>query len=629
MLADTAIAVHPDDDRYTRLVGETAILPLVGRRLKIIADPYVKPEFGTGALKITPGHDANDFEIGRAHGLEQISVIGEDGRMTEAAGERFAGLPVLEAREAVIAALKEEGRISRTEPYTHNVPFSHRSGERIEPLISLQWFMRMDELAARAIEVVQDGRVEIHPEGQRRRYVDWLENIRPWCISRQLWWGHQIPVWYRGEETYAGVEPPRGEGWERDPDVLDTWFSSQLWPFATLGWPDDTPLLRAFYPTDVLSTARDILFLWVARMVMMGLEYMGEVPFDRVNVHTVIQAPDGRRMSKSLGTGIDPLDLIDGGSGFPAYGADAVRFGLMAMSSSQDVRFNEDKVAQGNQLANKLWNASRLVLQRVPEGASLPARAPAPETVEEAWILSRLQHAEREVAEALDAFQFHRAALGLYDFVYGELCDWYLEMAKPRLYEGRGVDLVLHVLGETLALAHPVIPFVTEEIWSLLPGAEGLLMAHRYPGPDPALVDPGAEEELARAIAATQELRGWRDRVGASPGATVTARLEATGYERTAGHVARLARVEWSDNGTEPVATVGVPGGNVAVLASDAVDPEAAAKRARARADALRQEIARAEGKLANAGFVAKAPAAVVQGERDKLERLRRELEEL
>src|SRR5215204_1898362 len=339
MLADTAIAVHPEDDRYTRLVGETAILPIVGRRLRIIADPYVRPEFGTGALKITPGHDPADFEIGRAHGLEEISAIGEDGRMTEAAGERFAGMTALEARDAVVAALREEGRIARTEPYVHDVPYSHRSGERIEPLISLQWFMRMDELAAAAIEPVRDGRLQIRPEGQRRRYVEWLEHIRPWCISRQLWWGHQIPVYYRGEaETYVGVEPPEGEGWVRDPDVLDTWFSSQLWPFATLGWPHDTPELRAFYPTDVLSTARDILFLWVARMVMMGLEFTGDIPFADVYVHSVIQAPDGRRMSKSLGTGIDPLDEIS------AHGADALRFGLLAMSSSQDVRFSEAKV---------------------------------------------------------------------------------------------------------------------------------------------------------------------------------------------------------------------------------------------------------------------------------------------
>src|SRR3954449_10998179 len=395
MLADTAVAVNPHDHRHRHLIGRPAILPLVGRELPIIADDYVKTDFGTGVLKITPGHDPNDFEIGRRHKLPEVSVIGEDGLMTAEAGE-FAGLGVLEARERVVAALGD--RVRGREPYTHDVPYSQRSGARVEPLISLQWFMRMDELAAPAIEVVRKGRVRIHPPSQSRRYVEWLENIRPWCISRQLWWGHQIPVWYRGDETYAGIEAPEGEGWEQDPDVLDTWFSSALWPFATLGWPRDTPELRAFYPTDVLSTARDILFLWVARMVMMGLRFMGDVPFEDVYVHSVIQAPDGRRMSKSLGTGIDPLRLID------SYGADATRFGLLAMSSSQDVRFSEEKIAQGGRLANKLWNASRFVLLRVGEGVE---PAPRPKTVEDRWILSRLERAKAGMRGAIEAFEFH------------------------------------------------------------------------------------------------------------------------------------------------------------------------------------------------------------------------------
>ncbi|MDA0163435.1 valine--tRNA ligase [Solirubrobacter ginsenosidimutans] len=641
MLGDTAIAVHPDDDRYTRLVGETAILPIAGRRLRIIADDYVKPEFGTGALKITPGHDPNDFEIGRKHGLDELTVIGEDGRMTEAAGERFAGLTALEAREEVVAALREEGRINRTEPYTHEVPFSQRSGERIEPLISLQWFMKMDELAGPAIAAVEDGRVRIHPEGQRRRYLEWLKNIRPWCISRQLWWGHQIPVWYRDAETYVGMDPPEGPGWERDPDVLDTWFSSGLWPFATLGWPDQTDELKAFYPTDVLSTARDILFLWVARMVFMGLEFAGDIPFDDVYVHSVVQAPDGRRMSKSLGTGIDPLALIDGGprppvftegGDFPAYGADAVRYGLLAMSSTQDVRFNEGTIAEGRQLANKLFNATRLVLLRVPEGVTLPDTVPAPTTVEDTWILSRLQAAEAEFAEAIGAFEFHRASRVLYRFIYAELCDWYLEMLKPRLYEEENTEtaeFALSILGETLAMAHPVIPFVTEELWSLIPGTGDLLMSHRWPEPDAALRDIETEAEVARAIEATQALRTWRDGVRAAPGARVPARLDATGYERVVEHVARLARFEFSANGDEPVATVGVPGGTVLVMASDAVDMEAEKKRAAERAERLRADIKRVEGKLANEKFVAKAPAEVVQAERDKLAKLQKELEEL
>ncbi len=638
MLADTAIAVHPDDERYTRLVGESAILPLVGRRLRIVADPYVKPEFGTGALKITPGHDPNDFEIGRAHGLDEIVVIGEDGRMTDAAGERFAGLTALEARAAVVDALREQRAIARTEPHVHAVPFSHRSGERIEPLISLQWFMAMEELARPAIDAVLDGRLRVHPESQRKRYLDWLEHIRPWCISRQLWWGHQIPVWYRGGETYVGMEPPAGDGWERDPDVLDTWFSSGLWPFATLGWPEDTPELRAFYPTDVLSTGRDILFLWVARMVMLGLELTGDVPFTDVYNHSTILAPDGRRMSKSLGTGIDPLDVID------AHGADGTRFGLLAMSSTQDVRFSEEKVAQGRQLANKLFNASRLVLLRASceaaEGdagdeaakrrgrVALDDAPPRPEAVEDAWILSRLQRAKADTARAIEGFEFHRAVLGLYDFVYGELCDWYLEIVKPRLYadDNEAVSrFALGVLAETLALAHPVIPFVTEEIWSHVPGADGLLMGHRWPAADEALIDPEAEAEVARAIAAVQELRGWRDRIGAAPAAVLPARLDAEGYARTAEYVARLARCAWSPDGGEPAATVAVPGGSVAVLPSDAVDLGAAARRIDERRAWLDDEIARAGSKLANQGFVAKAPPAVVSAERDKLARLSEE----
>ncbi len=484
MLADTAVAVNPSDERFAHLIGKTVTLPLAGRELPIIGDDYVKTDFGTGCLKITPGHDPNDFEIGRRHELGELTVIGEDGRMNDEHGGDYAGLGVLQARDRIVADLESQGLLRDRQPYTHTVPFSHRSGERIEPLISLQWFMRMDELAAPAIEVVKDGRVRIHPETQSRRYVDWLENIRPWCISRQLWWGHQIPVWYRGEETYVGLQAPEGDGWERDPDVLDTWFSSALWPFATLGWPQETPELQAFYPTDVLSTARDILFLWVARMVMMGLRFAGDVPFTDVYVHSVIQAPDGRRMSKSLGTGIDPLDLID------RFGADGVRFGLLAMSSTQDVRFSEERVQQGQQLANKLFNASRFVLGNVG-AADGAGSAPSPSTVEDRWILSRLTAFQEQTAQHLDDFDFSKAALGLYDFVYGELCDWYLELIKGREFDADLSATVLHVLRSTLTTAHPFIPFVTEELWAHLPGADGLLAASHATDPQPALRDDG------------------------------------------------------------------------------------------------------------------------------------------
>jgi valyl-tRNA synthetase len=612
MLADVAVAVHPDDERYRDLVGKTVTLPLVGRELPIIADEYVKTDFGTGCLKITPGHDPNDFEIGRKHGLPELSVIGEDGRTTGLVPQ-FAGLPVAEAQVAVVAALDAAGAIRAKEPYTHTVPFSHRSGQRIEPLISLQWFMKMDELAAPAIQVVKDGQLRIHPESQSRRYVDWLQNIRPWCVSRQLWWGHQIPVWYRGEEVYCGATPPEGDGWTQDPDVLDTWFSSALWPFATLGWPEQTPELRAFYPTDVLSTARDILFLWVARMVMMGLEFTGETPFSDVYIHSVIQAPDGRRMSKSLGTGIDPVDLID------AHGADGVRFGLLAMSSTQDVRFSEEKVAQGQALANKLFNATRFVITNAAEG-TVPAASP--QTVEDRWILSRLGAARADFAARLATFDFSKAALGLYDFIYGELCDWYLELIKGREFDEELSAHLLHVLRETVVLAHPIIPFVTEELWPHV-GGESLLAAH-VAGDVIAPRDPEAEGDIERVIATVQAVRSWRDAGGVKPGAFLAARIDGLDDDLVA-LVARLARLTpVTDDDRAPVTVIPVRGCQVELL--EGVDPEEAAAKVQAARKSLQGEIARAEGKLNNQGFVAKAPDAVVAAERQKLDRLKAEL---
>ncbi|HLM08314.1 MAG TPA: valine--tRNA ligase [Thermoleophilaceae bacterium] len=626
MLADTAVAVHPADERYARLIGEAAILPLVGRRLPIIADEHVDPEFGTGALKITPGHDPTDFEIGRRHGLEEVTVIGEDGRITDAALERFRGLEADDAREAVVAALRDEGRISGSQPYEHDVPHSHRSGRRIEPLISLQWFCDMNELARPAIEAARDRRLRFHPDRYAAVYLDWLENIRPWCISRQLWWGHQLPVWYRDGETYVGETAPDGDGWERDPDVLDTWFSSGLWPFATLGWPRATPQLRAFYPTDVLSTARDIIFLWVARMVMFGIELTGELPFTDVNIHAVIQAPDGRRMSKSLGTGIDPSDLID------AYGADALRFGLLAMSSGQDVRFNEERVKQGRDLANKLWNASRLVLLRMADVTPDPRAA---ETVEDRWIVSRLERLTERVTGQLDGFRFSHAALDLYEAFWSELCDWYLELAKPRLYaegENEAVSAVLlHALERTLALLHPVMPFVTEEIWSLMPGERGLLAVADWPEADESLFDAECEAQLGRLVEAVTALRRYREEVGAKPSALVRVQLVADGYEDLGTHLARLARLELggADDDGDVLATLPIPGGAVQVLPSEAFDPAEARRRIEAKRGTLQQEVERAERKLANQGFVAKAPAEVVAEERRKLAEYREALARL
>jgi valyl-tRNA synthetase len=648
MLADTAVAVNPKDERYGSLVGQHCVLPLVGRRLPIIADEHVDPEFGTGALKITPGHDPNDFEIGRKHGLEEIVVIGPDGRLTEEAGEGFAGMTAAEAQEAVIAALREEGVLRAEELYAHSVPFSHRSGERIEPLISLQWFCRMDELAAPAIEVVESDRVRIAPAQWKRVYLDWMREIRPWCISRQLWWGHRIPVWYCDacEETYVAEDPaaaPERCGacdgpLRQEEDVLDTWFSSAIWPFATLGWPEDTPELRAFYPTSFLTTAREILFLWVARMIMTGIEFAGDVPFDDVYVHSVIQARDGRRMSKSLGTGIDPLDEID------VHGADALRFGLLAMSSTQDVRYSDAKVQQGRDLSNKLWNAGRLILLNckfkqdqsltntrqdqlpaaVGEGMGVSRADLSLDRVEDRWILSRLERTVASVTEKLDSYDFAHAAQEAYSFFWSELCDWYLEIAKPRLYEGEEAVSanLLWVLERTLALLHPIMPFVTEEVWSFHPSRDGHLAVHAFPEADRSRFDEQAEAEVERGIELTRRLRAWRDMVEAPAATQISARFEG---ERPHEFVGRLSRFEFGEDGDGQIATVGP----IRVLASPAIDAAAVAARLEKRRGELRSEVARAEGKLANEKFVARAPAELVEEERIKLERYRAELEEL
>ncbi|MCD6014028.1 MAG: valyl-tRNA synthetase [Solirubrobacterales bacterium] len=626
MLADTAVAIHPDDRRYRSLIGGHCSLPLVGRRLPVIADEHVDPEFGTGALKITPGHDPNDFEIGRAHGLDEITVIGEDGRMTAAAGERFEGMTAAEARATVVEALRGEGRLRGEEPYTHSVPFSGRSGERIEPLVSLQWFCRMDELAAPAIEVVERDQVRIVPDNYKRVYLEWMRNIRPWCISRQLWWGHRLPVWYgpEGEEIVAesesaAREAARARGLEPDQlrqetDVLDTWFSSALWPFATLGWPEDDPLLRAYYPTSFLTTARDIIFLWVARMVMMGIEFAGDIPFRDVYVHPVIQAPDGRRMSKSLGTGIDPLDEID------VHGADALRFGLLAMSSTQDVRYSVDRVQQGRDLANKMWNASRLILlnaETTPE--------PRDERAEDRWILSRLERTIAGVARGFEAYDFAHAVLDFYSFFWSEFCDWYLEIVKPRLYDGEedAAANLLFVLERVLALAHPVMPFVTEAIWAYLPDRGQPLVVSGFPESDPGRIDEAAEAEVERWIDLTRSVRRWRDLVGVAAASVLNARV--VGTESPPELVGRLARLHLDGARGEPLQTIGP----LEILASAEIDAEEAERRLEHARGELRSEIDRAERKLANRGFVAKAPPEVVEAEREKLARYRAELDEL
>jgi valyl-tRNA synthetase len=583
MLADVAVAVHPEDDRYRDAVGKEVEVPYVQRRVPVIADARVQPGFGTGALKVTPGHDPTDFEIGRDHELPIVTVIGPDGRMNAEAGD-LAGLTQEEADERVLAWLRDRDRLERREGYRHAVGTCERCHTRIEPLVSLQWWCAMEEPRKPALAALRKQRVRYHPESQHQFAIRSLEDIPDWNVSRQLWWGHQIPIWYcpDGHAICAWPEPDAcaecgSAELERDPDVLDTWFSSALWPYATLGWPERTRELERYYPGNVNSTAREIIRLWENRMIWTGLEVMGDVPFTDVIVHSTVLAPDGRRMSKSLGTGIDPLDVI------AEHGADATRYGLLKMSSTQDVRFNIGAVEEGRKLANKLWNVSRLVLQAA--GDARPALRPA--AVEERWILARLDAARADVEEALGSFDFAHAVQRVYRVTFDDFCDWYAEAIKPRLYEGDedARATALAALERLLALLHPVMPHVTEEIWTQLPDREARLIVS--PWPEPTSEYRGAEPALEHVQDAAAIYRRSGVRVA------------------LAGDDARIfaAVVRPSDANGD---------GN-----------------AGAEIERLRKEVARSEGMLANDRFIRNAPPEIVESEREKLARYRRELDAL
>ena len=581
ILADVAVAVHPSDERYRDAVGRDVIVPFVERRVPVIADERVDAGFGTGAVKVTPGHDPTDWEIGRDHHLLEPMVIGLDGRMGAEAGE-LAGLTQAEANERVLEWVRLHGQLEKSEPYRHAVGHCNRSRDRVEPLVMLQWWCEMKELAQPAIEALRRARVWCKPEQQTNVMLSYLENIRPWCISRQLWWGHRIPVWYcpDGHSTIAETTPTAcaecGSGeLTQDEDVLDTWFSSALWPFATLGWPEQTPELDRFYPGDVCSTGRDINFLWVSRMIWSGLELIGDVPFTAVNYHSMILAPDGRRMSKSLGTGIDPTDLI------AAHGADALRYGLLKMSSTQDVRFSVGMIEEGRKLANKLWNVARLMLAQ-GEGVAPEAR---PQSVEERWILGRIDAVRELLEDAIPRFEFSAAATALYHLTFDDFCDWYAEAIKPRLYEGDADAgaTALAALERLLKLLHPVMPHVTEEIWSQYHDTRLMVS----PWPEPHAGDAAAAQVLERV-------------------------RDAAAVFRRSG-----VRVELD--------------GEQARIFEAVVKPERqkADGNAAAEIERLRKEIARAERMLANDRFVANAPEHVVAAEREKLARYRRELDAL
>ncbi|MCL2025077.1 MAG: valine--tRNA ligase [Coriobacteriia bacterium] len=649
MLGDVAIAVHPSDKRYKGLVGTTATLPLVGRKLTIVADEYVDPEFGTGMVKITPAHDANDFEIGERHQLEQVKVLTDTGTIVdEEPYAAYAGLDRYEARKAIVRDLEAGGYLVEIEEHAHAVGHCYRCHTIIEPYLSEQWFVDMKPLAAPAIEAVRDGRVKIHPQRWEQVYFHWMENIRDWCISRQLWWGHRIPVFYCDacDEMMASMTDitvcPKCDGPVRqDEDVLDTWFSSQLWPFATLGWPDDTPELDYFYPTSTLSTARDILFLWVARMIMSSMDLLdGKIPFSDVIIHPTVFNKEGKRMSKSLGTGVDPLDLM------ADYGADAMRFGLMLqVTGVQDLKFDDEKLLSSRNFANKIWNASRFVLMNIEDGASaLPDSAHptslANLSIADRWILSRLANLTETVTRGLEAFQFGEVARALYEFFWSEFCDWYIEFAKGRLQGDDSADraqvqqTLVFVLDNALRLLHPFMPFLTDEIWKTLPReahdealAQSIMVA---PWPNAAefthLIDPDAEHAIERIKAVVTAARAVRARYGLSPRTELTAMVNAsktdaellgknTALITSLGRLESLAAYEGLEKPAQ--ASVTVAAGLEIYIPLDAlVDFDAERTKLEKERTKTATDLERYERKLANEGFLAKAAPEIIEKDR-------------
>jgi valyl-tRNA synthetase len=625
MLGDTAVAVHPDDERYKHLVGTEVELPLTGRRIPIVADEHVDPSFGTGAVKVTPAHDPNDFEIGRRHGLPSLTIMNE--RAVVTVPGPFEGLDRYEARPAVVDALREQGRIvAEKRPYEHSVGHCSRCKTTVEPRLSLQWFVNTAPLAEAAGDAVRDGRVSIEPVELAKRYFAWVDNMHDWCISRQLWWGHRIPIWYgpNGEVVCVGPddEVPTGDGWRQDEDVLDTWFSSGLWPFSTLGWPEQTAELEKFYPTSALVTGYDILFFWVARMMMFGLYAMdGRQPFDTVVLHGMVRDEFGKKMSKSFGNVVDPLDWID------RYGADATRFTLArGANPGSDVPVSEEWCQGSRNFCNKLWNATRFALMN---GATIEGPLPGAGELNavDRWILSRLQHVIAEVDEQFATYEFAKVCDTLYHFAWDDVCDWYVELSKPVLAAGgpeaeRSRRVLGQVLDQLMRLLHPIIPFVTEELWTVLTGAETVVTA-TWPVAEPGLVDDAAEEELAALQKVVTEVRRFRSDQGLRPGQRVSAALTGLGNVGIDGHeplIRSLARLDAPSPEFTTTATLAVTGG-ITVDLDTRGTIDVAAERARLEKDrvAAEKESVQCRAKLDNDAFIGKAPEPVVAKIKDRL----------
>lgn len=693
MLADTAIAVNPEDPRYTHAVGQQVILPLVGRRIPVIADPYVSQEFGTGALKITPGHDFNDFEIGQRHGLQVIDTFQPSGRLNdkfltgadEGARSRLADYVLrdrFDVRQLVVEDLKGQGLLVKEEPYRHALGRCYRCQTSVEPFLTPQWFVRMKPLAEPAIRAVEEGRVRIIPPQWEKNYFEWMHNIKDWCISRQIWWGHQIPAWYClacdagkimpsgsqdgvGEGTYTLLPDARpivarnrpeacprcgNQALYQDPDVLDTWFSSALWPFSTLGWPAETKELTVFYPTTVLVTAFDILFFWVARMIMMGLKCMGDVPFRHVYIHALVRDPEGQKMSKSKGNVIDPLDVIE------RYGADALRCTLTALvAAGRDIKLSEERIEGYRNFCNKIWNAYRFISLHVTDKdsdriiAALQGEWPTPMDLADRWILSRLQELIRSVTEALENYRFSDAASHLYQFLWHEYCDWYLELAKIRLTNGDVREswtarvLLIHVLEVALRLLHPIMPFITEEVWQRLPRPKAevrSVMIAPWPVADSSLVNPEAVQKMERIMGVIRGIRNIRSEVRIPPHAWLTAVVKVgSGEEENLlrdievyiRHLARVKEVRIGQTVEKPrhsgvIVTAGM---EIYVPLEGLIDIASEAQRVDRELHKVMQELDRVNRKLSNTDFLARAPVDVVTKEREHQQALRETREKL
>ena len=632
MLGDTAVAVNPEDERYKELIGKYCVLPLVGRRIPIVADEHAQLDKGTGCVKITPAHDPNDFEVGRRQKLPMEVVLTDDARITDNY-PKYAGMDRYEARKAIVADLKEGGYLCQIEDLNHEVGTCYRCGTTIEPMISLQWFVKMEPLAKPAVKAVRDGRIKFVPERFDKNYYHWMENTQDWCISRQLWWGHRIPAFYCEEcgETVVSADnvdvcPKCGAGMNQDPDTLDTWFSSALWPFSTMGWPDETEELKYFYPTNTLVTGYDIITFWVSRMIFSALEYTDKIPFDTVLIHGLVRDAQGRKMSKSLGNGIDPLEIIE------KYGADALRFALATGNSpGNDMRFSDEKIDAARNFNNKIWNAARFMLMKMVDGTEQGLPSEDALCKEDKWIISRFNRLTKDVTENIEKYELGIALSKLYDFIWDVFCDWYIELVKQRLGDGDKVAsrVIAYIFSETMKLLHPFMPFITEEIWQSLPHEGESIVVSSWPEYDESRDYPEDEADMEKLIAAIRAVRNRRAEMNVPPSKKASLFIVTSAPELFDENVnsffvklASASEVKVVDSySSDKAVQIVTESATLYIPLAEMIDTEKELERLNKEKANLEKEIARLNGKLSNAGFVAKAPAAVVEAEREKLKK--------